>query len=217
MQALKGSRVLITAGPTYEPIDPVRFIGNHSTGKMGYAIANALADAGAQVSLISGPSSLTTQHPNITLIKVMTADQMHQAVLREFPDCRIAIFSAAVADYKPALAATQKIKKTGDTLTLELVKNVDIAAEAGKVKKANQFLVGFALETNQEEENARKKLLSKNLDMIVLNSLNDAGAAFGHDTNLIRILDRHGIQEYPLKSKQEVAHDIAAAIVKRLR
>ena len=216
MQRLNGFTVLITAGPTIEPIDPVRFIGNFSTGKMGYALAEAFAHKGARVLLVSGPTQMQAVHPRIEVTRVRTAQQMYEAVAERAAEAQIMVFAAAVADYRPKEAAVQKIKKDGQTLTIELVKNVDIAAEMGNRKRPDQFLVGFALETENEEANARQKLLRKNLDLIVLNSLQDPGAGFAHDTNRIRILDHQKTLEFPLKTKKEVAHDIVAAITARL-
>ncbi len=207
-----GKKVLITAGPTYEPLDPVRFIGNHSTGKMGFALARCLAQEGAAVSLIAGPTSLTLSHPLVQVMPVMTADEMFAACQRKSEEADLWIFAAAVADYKPKDPATSKIKKNDDSFTIELVKNVDIAATLGKQKRANQFAVGFALETDQELENARGKLLKKNLDMVVLNSLRDPGAGFRHDTNKITIVKPSTVEEYALKAKDEVAQDILESI-----
>lgn len=210
---LCGQKVLITAGPTYEPIDPVRFIGNHSTGKMGYALAEELAIRGAEVILISGPSSLSLTNNNIKKIAVTTSEEMSNAVEQYFPTADIAIMSAAVADYKPVNVASQKIKKDTQSFVLELNKTVDILASAGKNKTERQLLVGFALETNNEQQNAIQKLRKKNLDFIVLNSLNDDGAGFKTDTNKITIIDSaENITNYELKSKTEVAKDISDRI-----
>ncbi|HNF82160.1 MAG TPA: bifunctional phosphopantothenoylcysteine decarboxylase/phosphopantothenate--cysteine ligase CoaBC, partial [Cyclobacteriaceae bacterium] len=183
--ALKGKNVLVTAGPTHEAIDPVRFIGNHSTGKMGYAIAESLANLGAHVTLVSGPTAMHTSHPQVSVKKVMSAEEMYEACVAVFPQADIAVLAAAVADYRPTVKADQKIKKKDENLTIELTKTRDIAASLGKLKQKNQVIVGFALETEHEQDNALKKLESKNFDLIVLNSLNDAGAGFGHDTNKI--------------------------------
>jgi len=214
---LMNKRVMITAGPTYEAIDPVRFIGNHSSGKMGYALAQAMADLGAQVELISGPSALQLDHPNIHIIEVENADQMSEASAKVYQQCHVAVLAAAVADYKPKEVANQKIKKKSDHLTLELEKTVDIAEQLGKLKRNGQINVGFALETEDEIENARNKLTSKNFDLIVLNSLNDEGAGFRGDTNRIRIIDRSGAMEsFDLKPKNEVAKDIVHAIIKHI-
>jgi phosphopantothenoylcysteine decarboxylase/phosphopantothenate--cysteine ligase len=211
---LSGKKALITAGPTCEAIDPVRYISNHSTGKMGYALAEAMAQSGAQVTLISGPTAIAVPtHPLITLVKVRSAHEMHQECLKYFPESDIIVFAAAVADYTPKVKAEQKIKKKEDTFAIELVKTVDIAAALGKEKKAHQLMVGFALETENEMQHALGKIQSKNLDLIVLNSLNDAGAAFGHDTNKITLIYRSGqIQTFPLKAKTAVAQDIVEAI-----
>lgn len=207
--SLSKKKILITAGPTYEKIDPVRFIGNYSSGKMGFSLAEECAARGAEVTLIAGPVSLKTISPNIKRIDVESAEEMYQASIAAFRDMDCAILCAAVADYRVKEQATQKIKRTGDDLNIELVPNKDIAAELGKMKTANQKLVGFALETNDEESNALGKMERKNLDFIVLNSLNDAGAGFQHDTNKITLLSRSGSkQDFPLKSKTEVAKDI---------
>jgi phosphopantothenoylcysteine decarboxylase/phosphopantothenate--cysteine ligase len=214
---LSGKKLLISAGPTYESIDPVRFIGNHSSGKMGYAIAQEAAKRGAEVILVSGPVELQANHPNITTVKVKSADQMAEACFKAFSDSDICIMAAAVADYKVADPSLQKIKKTGTSLSLELVKNTDILAELGKMKKTGQFLTGFALETENENFNAREKLKNKNLDLIVLNSLNDAGAGFGTDTNKVTLFFNDGkISEIPLKSKVQVAVDIVDAILSKI-
>lgn len=214
---LQGLKVLVTAGPTYEPIDPVRFIGNYSSGKMGYAIANELANRGAAVTLISGPVSLKPESTNIELVPVTTAQQMYDMVLKYFPQCQAAILAAAVADYRPKHAASQKIKRTDDSLTLELEPNPDIAAELGK-RKQNQILVGFALETDNHIDNARKKLQAKNFDFIVLNPANEPHAGFMSDTNRITIIDKHEMVEtFATKSKQEVAKDIVDRLEKLLK
>lgn len=213
---LKGKKALVTAGPTHESIDPVRFIGNNSSGKMGYAIAEELANQGAEVTLVSGPTYLSSP-PTMQVKRVKSAQEMYDACLMEFPKIDIAVLSAAVADYKPATRADQKIKKTSDTLQIELVKTQDIAAELGKLKKNGQFTVGFALETENEKANAEKKIQSKNFDLIVLNSLNDKGAGFSHDTNKITILNRQGkAKEFSLKSKKEVAVDIVKEIIENV-
>ncbi|HRJ28137.1 MAG TPA: bifunctional phosphopantothenoylcysteine decarboxylase/phosphopantothenate--cysteine ligase CoaBC [Cyclobacteriaceae bacterium] len=215
-QPLKGKTALVTAGPTYEALDPVRFIGNHSSGKMGYAIAEALARHGATVNLISGPTALHTIHTGIHVKQVTSAEEMHNACLDIFPQTDIAVLAAAVADYKPATKADQKIKKKDDTLSLELIKTHDIAAVLGKQKNKRQFIVGFALETENEETNALKKLKSKNFDLIVLNSLNDKGAGFGHDTNKISVFDPQAkVYTFDLKSKSELAEDIVNLIHER--
>ncbi len=216
-QALQDKKVLITAGPTYETIDPVRFIGNHSSGKMGYALAEQMAHMGASVTLISGPSTQRTQHPNINLVKVQEAHEMYEQAVRIFADSDIAIFAAAVADYTPLEKSHQKIKKKDQDLQIKLTRTKDIAKELSKEKKSHQITVGFALETENEESNAQKKLQHKNLDFIVLNSLNDQGAGFAHDTNRISIIDRdNNSTKFELKSKKEVAHDIAQYLLKYL-
>lgn len=213
-QPLKGKNVLVTAGPTYEAIDPVRFIGNHSSGKMGYAIAEELAEKGAIVNLVSGPSQQTTIHPNISKHAVVTADEMYNASQGIFNTADIIVLAAAVADYKPIVEAAEKIKKHGKSMNLELTKTVDIAATLGKQKKNGQFIVGFALETENELANALGKIQKKNFDLIVLNSLKDKGAGFGHDTNKITIIDKKGAQKtFDLKSKKEVARDIVDEII----
>lgn len=214
---LKGKKVLVTAGPTHEAIDPVRFIGNHSSGKMGFAIAEALANEGAQVNLVTGPTTQHTQHPGISVKHVTSAEEMYNACANLFPASDITVLSAAVADYKPTVKADQKIKKKDETLTIELTKTHDIAASLGKLKHNGQVIVGFALETEQEHANALKKLESKNFDLIVLNSLNDNGAGFGHDTNKITIIDKkEKVKTFDLKSKKEVARDIVDAIIEKI-
>ncbi|MDF2189384.1 bifunctional phosphopantothenoylcysteine decarboxylase/phosphopantothenate--cysteine ligase CoaBC [Paraflavitalea sp. CAU 1676] len=216
-QDLAGRKALVTAGPTYEPIDPVRFIGNHSSGKMGLAIAEELARRGAAVQLILGPSSVNTTVAGIKVHKVQTAQQMFDACLQEFAGADIAVMSAAVADFTPVTTNAEKIKKTAGSLTVELTKTRDILKSLGKEKRQDQVLVGFALETNNEKEFAREKLSSKNADMIVLNSLNDEGAGFGYDTNKITIFERSGLElPYERKPKQQVAHDIVDRIVNML-
>ena len=206
-KSLEGKTVLITAGPTYESIDPVRFIGNHSSGKMGYSLAEEAAKRGAKVMLISGPSSLDISHPNIEIHRVTSAKEMFNEVFNYYENSDIAIASAAVADYAPKEIASEKIKKNDDSLTIELVKNPDILKTMGE-RKSRQFLVGFALETQNEEENALGKLQKKNLDMIVLNSLRDEGAGFKNDTNKIKIFTKNDRKEFALKAKNEVAKDI---------
>ena len=214
---LSGKKVLITAGPTYEALDPVRFIGNHSTGKMGFALAEAAALQGAQVTLVAGPVQIKTENTAIQRVDVRSAEEMYQACKNYFEDQDVIIFSAAVADYKPVEISSQKIKKKDAGISLELVKTVDIAGMLGKEKKQHQFSVGFALETEKEQEHALEKLQKKNFDMIVLNSLNDSGAGFGHDTNRIVIFDKEGSRrEYPLKSKKQVAVDIIEQISQKL-
>jgi phosphopantothenoylcysteine decarboxylase / phosphopantothenate---cysteine ligase len=210
---LHGKKALVTAGPTFEPIDPVRFIGNHSSGKMGVAIAHELASRGASVTLVLGPSHETVGE-FIDLKKVNTAQEMYDECMKVFPDVEIAILSAAVADYTPMVVSEEKIKKQNGQLTLELTKTKDILKQLGEVK-SKQVLVGFALETNNEEEYAKEKLKSKNADLIVLNSLNDPGAGFGVDTNKITIFRKDGmVKAYPRKPKQQVAGDIVDNIVK---
>ena len=213
---LCGKRILITAGPTYEKIDPVRFIGNYSSGKMGFAIAAECARRGADVTLVAGPVSLPTPHPSIRRIDVESAREMCEAAVGAFPSCDAAVLSAAVADYRPAVQASSKIKRTGGGMTIGLEANPDIAATLGKSKKEGQRLAGFALETNDAEANARLKLEKKNLDFIVLNSLEDKGAGFSCDTNKVTIIDREGKSEYPLKSKADVAKDVVAHLSKLL-
>lgn len=212
---LRGKKILITAGPTYEAIDPVRFIGNHSTGKMGYALAERGAEMGAQVILVSGPSNLKAQHSSIETIRVTSTEEMYEAAISYFDGVDIAIAAAAVADWKPVNKAEQKLKKEGeDTMSIVLERTKDILSEMGKRKK-NQILVGFALETENEEENAQGKLERKNLDFIVLNSLNDKGAGFGADTNKVKIISKSDILEFELKSKKEVATDILKQVIER--
>ena len=204
---LSKKKVLITAGPTYEQIDPVRFIGNWSTGKMGFALAEECAQRGAEVTLIAGPVSLTTEHPNIKRIDVKSAHQMYEAAMQNFPDSDAAILCAAVADFTPAVTSDTKIKRKGD-MTITLKPTEDIAAALGAIKRPDQRMVGFALETDHEADNAQGKLERKNLDFIVLNSLNDKGAGFGYDTNKVTLIDRKGSQELPLQSKKNVAKAI---------
>ena len=204
--SLSGKHILITAGPTYEAIDPVRFIGNHSSGKMGYALAEEAQKKGAKVTLISGPSALTPPQ-GIDFHKVTTAQEMFDQVFNHYSQADIAIMSAAVADYTPKVVASEKIKKNEEEMTLTLVKNLDILKTMGE-RKQHQWLVGFALETENEEENAKGKLQRKNLDMIVLNSLKDKGAGFQQDTNKIKIITDTEQKEFSLKSKKEVAKDI---------
>jgi phosphopantothenoylcysteine decarboxylase/phosphopantothenate--cysteine ligase len=214
---LKGKKVLVTAGPTYEAIDPVRFIGNHSSGKMGFAIASAAANLGAEVYLISGPSNQQIKHSLVHRVDVVSAEEMYDASHIYFKDVDIAILSAAVADYKPKNSASQKIKKTGTTLELSLSPTKDILASLGAIKK-HQYLVGFALETNNEIENAKGKLKRKNLDAIILNSLQDKGAGFAKDTNKITIIDKEfNEKSFKLKSKVAVAKDIMNEIVNRIK
>ncbi|HEX9826730.1 MAG TPA: bifunctional phosphopantothenoylcysteine decarboxylase/phosphopantothenate--cysteine ligase CoaBC [Flavobacteriaceae bacterium] len=211
---LKGNKVLVTAGPTYEAIDPVRFIGNHSSGKMGFEIAKAVANLGAEVILITGPTHHTVSHHFIQVFKVTSAQDMYDEVHKHFSNVDIAILSAAVADYKPKYVADQKIKKNDTSFTVELERTKDILASLGKIKK-QQFLVGFALETNNELENAKTKLKAKNLDLIVLNSLNDEGAGFGVSTNKVTFITKsEEVIENALKSKSEVAQDLIQLIIK---
>jgi len=206
---LAGHKILVTAGPTYEAIDPVRFIGNHSSGKMGFAIADELALMGAEVTLVTGPTAQISKQQNIKRVNVISAAQMLEACLTAYGDAKACIMSAAVADYTPADVATQKIKKRDDDLRIELKKTTDILKTLGEAKREGQILVGFALETNDEEMNAITKLQKKNLDFIVLNSLNDAGAGFAGDTNKITIIDRELKKTtFDLKSKEAVARDI---------
>lgn len=212
-QDLKGKKIMITAGPTYEKIDPVRFIGNYSSGKMGYALAETCAERGAQVTLISGPVGLKAVHPNITRIDVESAEQMYRAATEHYQTADAGILCAAVADFTPETTANEKIKREKDELTLRLKPTKDIAAELGRQKRDEQRLVGFALETNNELIHAQDKLARKNFDFIVLNSLNDKGAGFRCDTNKITIIDRKGMMAYPLKPKKEVAADIINKLV----
>lgn len=216
-EQLAGKTILITAGPTYEHIDPVRFIGNHSTGKMGFAIAETLANKGAKVVLVAGPSDQKTKHNNINRVNVTSANQMLNECLKVYAHSDIAILTAAVADYAPAQVSQSKIKKADGSLTIELNKTQDILKELGRLKSEKQILIGFALETDNEEENAIKKLNEKNLDFIVLNSLNNKGAGFAHDTNQIDILHRNGQKiSFGLKPKIEVAKDIVEQIIQIL-
>lgn len=210
---LKGKRVLITAGPTYEKIDPVRFIGNYSSGKMGYALAEVCAERGAEVTLVSGPVNLQAVHPNIRRVDVESAEEMYRASVEAFPQADAAILCAAVADFTPEVVAGTKIKREKEDLVLRLKPTHDIAAELGRMKRDGQKLVGFALETNDELKHAQDKMARKNLDFIVLNSLNDKGAGFRCDTNKITIVEPQGATPYPLKNKQEVAADIIDKLV----
>lgn len=213
---LAGKRVLVTAGPTYEKIDPVRFIGNYSTGKMGFAVAKECAARGAEVVLVAGPVALECNCKGVTRIDVESADEMYNAAMEAFPSCDAAVLSAAVADYRPLQCAPVKMKRTADDMCIELTPNRDIAASLGKVKKPGQCLVGFALETDNAVEHAYDKLKKKNLDFIVLNSLQDKGAGFACDTNKVTIIDAKGENEYPLKSKSDVAKDIVSHLAKLL-
>ncbi len=215
---LYGKKALVTAGPTYEAIDPVRFIGNHSSGKMGFAIAEELAKQGASVTLVHGPVKISTANTSIKTIAVTSAREMYDASVTAFNGSDITVMSAAVADYKPATTAKEKIKKSGDSIQLELVQNPDIIAELGKKKKANQLLIGFALETNDEVKNASVKLKKKNLDAIILNSMRTKGAGPGGDTNKITIIDkRNKTTNFELKPKIEVAADIVTYIIACLK
>lgn len=207
--SFSGKNVLITAGPTYEEIDPVRFIGNHSSGKMGYAITQQFLNQGAHVTLISGPTKLKLEHKNLNLISIKSANELLEEVQKHWEKNEIGVFSAAVADYRPKVKAEEKIKKSEDELVIELVKNPDVLKWAGDHKKESQVLVGFALETEKLKENATKKLKNKNLNIIVMNTLKDNGAGFGVDTNKISILDNYNnFETFELKSKDDVAKDI---------
>lgn len=211
---LKGKKILVTAGPTYEALDPVRFIGNRSSGKMGVAIADELAGRGAEVILVLGPSKLQAEHPSVLTLKVESAQQMYEAATAHFSECDAAILAAAVADYRPKHVSDIKIKKEEGDMTIELEKTLDIAATLGSRKQAHQKLIGFALETNSELENALSKLKRKNLDFIVLNSLRDAGAGFSHNTNKISIIfSENNVKEFDLKNKDDVAKDIVDELV----
>ena len=211
---LEGFHVLITAGPTHEPLDPVRFIGNRSSGKMGYAIAESCRQRGASVTLISGPVHVSLPHHDIKLQKVETADEMYAACLSEFNQADIIILSAAVADYKPEIVSDKKIKKTDADLNIRVISTTDIAKALGEIKKPRQIMAGFALETDNEKNNALQKLHKKKLDLIVLNSLNDNGAGFQHDSNKVSLITKSGqIKDFPLKTKKEVANDIIDEIV----
>ena len=208
-ETLAKKKILITAGPTYEKLDPVRFIGNYSSGKMGFALAEECARRGAEVTLVAGPVNIKSMHPNIKRIDVESAEEMYEASMKAFGETDAAILCAAVADYRPKEQSPEKIKRNSDNMMLELVPNKDIAALLGQIKKPGQILIGFALETNDETQNAIKKMERKNLDYIVLNSLRDSGAGFRHDTNKISILWRNGRREdFGLKSKKDVAADI---------
>ena len=210
---LKGKKVLVTAGPTYEAIDPVRFIGNHSTGKMGFDIAEQAANLGANVVLVTGPSYLTPKNSNIKMIRVVSCQEMYAACHNEFETMDVAIAAAAVADYRPKNVASEKIKKSDANFSIELEKNPDILGSLGKIKK-NQFLIGFALETENEIEHAKQKITKKNLDLIVLNSLRDEGAGFGKPTNKVTFIDKNfNIEPLELKNKEDVALDIVNKII----
>ncbi len=212
-----GLKVMVSTGPTYEPIDPVRFIGNYSSGKMGFAIAKEFAQRGASVDVVAGPVNISVNDPNITTVGIQTAQEMYDACMAISEQADVIVMAAAVADYTPATTEGQKMKKSSHELDLQLRPTKDILKELGSRKKKGQFLVGFALETNNEVANAKKKLENKNLDLIVLNSLLDKGAGFGHDTNRVKILDRKGnTTEYDLKSKQLVAQDLLDRIADTL-
>jgi phosphopantothenoylcysteine decarboxylase/phosphopantothenate--cysteine ligase len=213
----KGKKILITAGPTYEPIDPVRFIGNYSTGKMGFSLADALYKTGAEVNLVSGPSCLSPKYKLHKHIKVHNTKEMFDTCIELFPACNIAILAAAVADYRPVKVENQKIKSKSGKLILTFERTEDIAFELGKLKKNGQILVGFALETENELANAREKLRKKNLDFVVLNSLRDRGAGFGFETNKITILDSDNkISNFGLKLKEDIAYDILQVISQKI-
>lgn len=213
---LEGQRILLTAGPTYERIDPVRFIGNYSSGKMGVALAEECAKRGAIVEMICGPMKVQPKHANIHTTPVESAQQMYDAATRLYPSCQAGILCAAVADFTPEQTASQKLKREGNELELHLKPTKDIAKALGQMKRDDQCLVGFALETNNENEHAHEKLKTKNLDFIVLNSLRDAGAGFSHDTNKVTIITPRCEMQYELKTKQEVACDIVDVLVKHL-
>ncbi|MBO7522816.1 MAG: bifunctional phosphopantothenoylcysteine decarboxylase/phosphopantothenate--cysteine ligase CoaBC [Bacteroidales bacterium] len=214
----KNKKIVINAGPTREAIDPVRFISNHSSGKMGIALADVAAEYGFDVTLVLGPVNIKPKHPSIKIVNVVSADEMAQECISLFDKCDIAILAAAVADYTPVVKASHKIKKTEANLNIELQKTTDIAASLGAKKRENQLLVGFALETDNEKDNAIKKLKSKNLDFIVLNSLNDKGAGFGGETNKVTIIDKNNnIDIFELKSKEEVAHDILDKVLTMIK
>ena len=214
---LFGKSCLVTAGPTHENIDPVRYIGNRSSGKMGNAIAEELAEKGANVTLVMGPSSIKSNHPNINQINVTTADEMYEVVSQHFSESDISVFSAAVSDYKPKVVYNEKVKKLDDNWTVELEKNKDILMEMSLSKRENQFVVGFALETENEQENAINKLKKKKLDLIILNSTKDSRSTFGFDTNKITIIEKDlKMREFDIKNKSEVAKDIVSAIIKKL-
>jgi phosphopantothenoylcysteine decarboxylase / phosphopantothenate---cysteine ligase len=215
---LKGKHLLINAGPTREPLDPVRFISNFSSGKMGIALADKAAEYGADVELVLGPVSISPENPNIRVINVITAESMANECISRFPNCDIAILSAAVADFTPGEVKGNKIKKSDNELVIKLKPTTDIAVALGKIKKQSQILAGFALETENELENARNKLIRKNFDIVVLNSLREHGAGFGYDTNKITIIDRNNkIDKFELKSKEEAARDILNKIVSMIQ
>jgi phosphopantothenoylcysteine decarboxylase/phosphopantothenate--cysteine ligase len=215
---LSGKKVLVTAGPTYEPIDPVRFIGNHSSGLMGFALAEQFAEQGAEVLLITGPTCLNHKHPSIQRINIMTAQEMFAETMNAFPQIDITVMAAAVADYTPSVVADKKIKKRESRFSLDLRKTTDILAELGKIKSEKQYLVGFALETDNEKENAIQKLQNKKLDLIVLNSMKMPGAGFKTATNQIIIITKDGREMVgSLKGKDEVAHDIIQFVTQELQ
>ncbi len=217
-ESLKGQRILITAGPTYEGIDPVRFIGNHSSGKMGFNIAEEALERGAEVILVTGPTHCSLNHEQLTRIDVRTADQMLEAVQKNFESCSGGVFSAAVSDYKPLSQADHKIKKSSDSMSIELVKNPDILMNTGRNKRDDQWLIGFALETQNAMENAKGKLERKNLDLIVVNTLEDQGAGFGHDTNKITLLDKNNNStKFELSSKREAASNILTYLSQHIK
>lgn len=212
-ETFRGKKVLVSAGPTYELIDPVRFIGNFSSGRMGIEIAKAFAARGAEVNLILGPSEITVDDTDINLFRITTAAEMHSRCMELFPDCDVAVMAAAVADFTPADPSKLKIKKEKGIKEIKLVSTQDILGSMGQAKKSKQILVGFALETDNEHDNAKKKLKNKNLDLIVLNSMNDEGAGFGFETNKVSIISAQGIEKtFPLKSKKEVAEDIVREV-----
>ncbi|MFZ4398627.1 MAG: bifunctional phosphopantothenoylcysteine decarboxylase/phosphopantothenate--cysteine ligase CoaBC [Bacteroidales bacterium] len=212
---LKGKKVLITAGPTYEAIDPVRYIGNHSSGKMGFALAKIFADLGANVCLLTGPVHLEVNHPLIKRIDIITASEMFEKCIELFPTSDYTVMAAAVADFTIDYPSENKIKKSGELPQLKLIPTIDILAELGKIKRENQLLIGFALETDKEKENALNKLNNKKLDFIVLNSLRDAGSGFGHETNKVSVFDKEGgCKDFSLKSKLEIAKDIISYVLK---
>lgn len=217
LSPLSSKHILITAGPTYEKIDPVRFIGNYSSGKMGFALAEECARRGANVTLVAGPVALKTEHPNICRVDVESCLEMHRAATEAFKTAEAAILCAAVADFRPAEVADEKIKRVGQTLDIHLVPNPDIAAELGRMKREGQVLAGFALETSDEQQNAEHKLEKKNLDFIVLNSLRNKGTCFQSDENQISIISREGKRDYPKKSKTDVARDIIDELQERLK
>lgn len=215
---MKSRRLLINAGPTHEPIDPVRFISNYSSGKMGIALADQAADYGADVELVLGPVSVFPENKSVRIINVSSAVSMAEECIKRFPDCDIAILAAAVADFSPERVEEIKVKRTGKGLVLKLIPTTDISAALGRMKKGSQLLAGFALETHNEIDNAVEKLKKKNLDLIVMNSLQDEGAGFGYDTNRITLIDRNNnIDKFELKPKKEAARDILDKIVSMIK